>query len=399
MHRTHRKKALVSLLLALAITLAGPFGGTQTAKCASVDDLNSKYDQLDDKINDLQDSINDLKSSKSEAQAQKEQLDEQLSLVRQQVAVLEDKIAALNTQIAEKEAFITQKEEEIADNEELFRKRLRAQYMSPRTDGLTAILGSEDFSQMLVKMDTMTRIADHDKQLIEQLEREKQEIVDAKNELAANKADIEASKSLLDAKKAQLASQAEEVGNSISSLEDQQAMNEKQVAQYRSEQKAVQQQIADLLASYENSGDTMGDKYVGGQFQWPVPGYYHISAPYGKSAAYGWEFHTGIDISRGSQASIYGKPIVAANDGKVAVVRYGNTGYGNYVMIDHGGSLYTLYGHTSSIAVRQGQYVKKGQTIAYVGSTGNSSGPHLHFEVRKGISYGSDVNPMPYLQS
>ena len=106
-------------------------------------------------------------------------------------------------------------------------------------------------------------------------------------------------------------------------------MNEKQVAQYRSEQKAVQQQIADLLASYENSGDTMGDKYVGGQFQWPVPGYYHISAPYGKSAAYGWEFHTGIDISRGSQASIYGKPIVAANDGKVAVVRYGNTGYGN----------------------------------------------------------------------
>ena len=98
-------------------------------------------------------------------------------------------------------------------------------------DRLTAILGSEDFSQMLVKMDTMTRIADHDKQLIEQLEREKQEIVDAKNELAANKADIEASKSLLDAKKAQLASQAEEVGNSISSLEDQQAMNEKQVAQ------------------------------------------------------------------------------------------------------------------------------------------------------------------------
>ena len=139
----------------------------------------------------------------------------------------------------------------------------------------------------------------------------------------------------------------------------------------------------------------MGE-YVGGEFLWPLPGYTHITSNYGDQREYyangSWhvDVHTGTDISG---SGVYGKPIVAANSGKVYAATWSNYGYGNYVIIDHGGGRSTLYGHCSSLAVQQGQDVNQGDVIAYVGSTGNSTGPHLHFEVRIN---GSPVNAMQY---
>ena len=128
--------------------------------------------------------------------------------------------------------------------------------------------------------------------------------------------------------------------------------------------------------------------YVGGQFAWPVPGYTHISCGYSSD-------HKAIDINRTNGKSIDGAPIVAANSGKVVKAGWDNS-YGNYVMIDHGGGYSTLYAHASSLAVSTGQQVDRGQTIAYVGSTGDSTGPHLHLEVRVN---GVRQNPMDWFSA
>ena len=153
--------------------------------------------------------------------------------------------------------------------------------------------------------------------------------------------------------------------------------------------KDVQSEIDRIYAQNQSSGS-----YVGGEFTWPVPGYSSITS------YYGWrfnntDFHTGIDISGGG---IYGKNIVAANSGTVIKANTTYTpgvGYGIYLMIDHGGGMSTLYGHTSQLYVKQGDHVEKGQVIAAVGSTGWSTGPHLHFEIRQN---GKHTNPLNWYQ-
>ena len=149
------------------------------------------------------------------------------------------------------------------------------------------------------------------------------------------------------------------------------------------------------------SGNTGGNtEYVGGDWIWPVPTYGNISSGFGWRVLYGVnDYHTGIDISKGSSATIYGAAIVASNSGTVVRAQYRNSGYGNCIMLDHGGGNYTLYGHCSSLAVGLGTYVTQGQVIAYVGNSGNSTGPHLHFEIRLGgSSMKNCVDPAPYVQ-
>ena len=159
-------------------------------------------------------------------------------------------------------------------------------------------------------------------------------------------------------------------------------------AQYQAAKAALEAE----LANQNSSGD-----YVGGEWIWPVPSNGHISSPFGWRTLYGVaDNHIGIDISTGSGTWIYNKPIVASNSGVVTKAVYGTTGYGRYVVIDHGGNNLTLYGHCNSLAVNVGDYVQQGQIIAYVGSTGNSTGPHLHFEIRLN---GTPVDPAPLVAS
>lgn len=394
-----RVVGMLSVMLSAAMVFNIAVMGTPRAEAASIGELNSQYSDLQQQINDLQGDLDSITDETARQQAEQQQLEQQMGIIQQQVDLLRTKIDTLNAQIAEKEQYIEQKEAEIAENEELFRQRLKAQYMSPDADGLSAVLGASTFSEMLIKADTMTRIADHDKQLIETLTQQKADLVAAKDELAASKADLESSKAELDSKNAQLAGQKSVVDANIDQLNQQKAMTESQLAQRRDELKVNQAQIEAAIKENEannGGGGSGGGGFTpsSGVFQWPVPSCSNIYAPYGYSAIYGSEWHTGIDISGGG---IYGQAIVAADDGQVVSAIYGNYGYGNYLLVYHGNGLYTLYGHCSSLAVGKGETVRRGQTIAYVGSTGNSTGPHLHFEVRQGGSYGSDVNPLNYL--
>ncbi len=450
MNRSISRHRGLALLIAAAMLLAVLTGSVTPARAQekeepagdSIGALNDKYSQLDQQIQQLQQEIDGLSAAKGEEEQKRAQLLEQKQLVQEQVDLLQDKIEQLNGQVEEKEAYIEQKQQSIEENEELFRQRLRAQYMSPEASGLSAVLGASSFSEMLLRADTMSRLAEHDRQLIATLTKEKEDMEAAQNELSASKSDLDASKSLLDQKNAVLAGEADAAASTIDQLGGQLALNAQQQVQYRQERDAVE---ADILAAIRENENKHNNENSGGQssssssaptpppapdgggssdggssggessstpapepepepepepdppvtaFQWPVPGFSYISAPYGYSAIYGNEWHTGIDIAGGG---IYGSNIVAAADGEVISAIYGNYGYGYYLLIYHGNSLYSLYGHCSNLYVGKGATVRRGQTIAAVGSTGNSTGPHLHFEVREGGNYGSDVNPYKYL--
>ena len=196
----------------------------------------------------------------------------------------------------------------------------------------------------------------------------------------------------LEDKKNELAALLQTLNSKLSATEAQEAAAKETQREVYAEYLAAKEAVEKEFQSSGNSN------FVGGDWIWPVPSNGYISSGYGARTLYGvYDWHTGIDISTGwveGWPAIDRKPIVASNSGIVTKAHYGTTGYGYYVIIDHGGNNFTLYGHCSSLAVKVGDYVSQGQTIAYVGSTGNSTGPHLHFEIRLN---GSCVDPAPYI--
>ncbi|MBR5518347.1 MAG: M23 family metallopeptidase, partial [Clostridia bacterium] len=212
---------------------------------------------------------------------------------------------------------------------------------------------------------------------------EQQRIMTMKAKLETDKLALDDSKSSLLASKAVLDSKMAERDAMIQKIEDSQSALEAQLKEIEAEEAAVRAQIARLA----NGGTT----YTGGAMLWPTPSCKIITSKYGwrLHPVLGYEkLHTGVDIGAGYNANI-----IAASSGKVITATY-NSAYGNYVVIDHGGGVCTLYAHQSSIAVSVGQTVSAGQVIGYVGSTGYSTGPHLHFEV---IINGSTVDPLGYI--
>ena len=383
---------------------------------SKIEELNDRYVELENQKKAIASQLASVQSQKAQQSQAKNQLEnqisattEQINLLIEKIGVLEDEIAyqeeeiAINEQeIEAKEVEIAEKEAEIQANEELLKQRLRRSYMEGTPSALEVLLGAGSFFSMLSGTQMVSRIVDHDKQLLSDLADEKinliedQEWLEAilweneliRQELEEIKLQQEEAKELQDEKAEELQGKVEEINSEIQSL----AATEKEYyanqAKIQAEMKAAQEEITEIYKSLESVGE-----YTGGAFGWPVPGYSMITS------YYGWRFnntdyHTGIDISG---ANVYGKSVVAANPGRVAFIntRYTNgVGYGIYMIVDHGGGYSTLYAHLSSIDVQVGDVVARGTPIAKVGSTGWSTGPHLHFEVRIN---GQHQNPLNYL--
>ena len=354
-----------------------------------LENLGSQLKDLQEQQNAIQKNIDKAKSDKEKALAQKQQIDSQISLTRQQIQLVNEKIALLSDNIAQKEAQIQQKSEEIDENYTLFKKRIRSSYLSGDASTLGLVLGSDSFYDFLTRAEIVGRIAQRDQDVIDQLISDKESIELDKKQVETDRAEVESSKEQLDQLTASLNQQ---LGQTQQQLQDISALEEqfnKDKAATQAEMAAIQ---ADIDAIYAKL-DSMGD-FVGGQFGWPSPSYSNITSYYGWRFN-GSDFHTGIDISG---ANIYGTPVVASNSGKVVFVNTSYTpgkGYGKYLIVDHGGGYTTLYAHNSEIVVNVGDYVTRGQTIAKVGSTGWSTGPHIHFEIRIN---GKHTNPLEYLQ-
>lgn len=396
MHQTYRRLITLTLCAGLITTAFSTqseelwqvsYAATTVSSDdqAQIDDLNNQYEELEEHQKEIQAQIDAAKSEKDKYLAEKNQLNGQIDNTQAQINVLTNKITLLDNMIAENNASIADLEEEIDKDYEIFRQRARASYMSGDSSTISLLLGADSFSDFLMKADITARVAENDREIIAGLEANIAELEKLQEENEANKADLNDSKGTLDEKKQQLNGQVSQIQGQIEDIDALQKQYEANKAEIDKMMAQVQSEINDIYASYESQGE-----YTGGVMTWPVPGYTGITS------YYGWrfnntDFHTGIDISG---SNIYGQNIVAAADGVVIKAQetyVQGVGYGRYLIIDHGGNISTLYGHTSQLLVSEGDHVTRGQAIAKVGSTGWSTGPHLHFEVREN---GTAVNPL-----
>lgn len=335
-------------------------------------DLQNAHKQLEEEIKATNDKITDKK-------AQRKKIKQQISVIQEQIDNLNERMTILDENIAMQEVRIVDLQMQIEDNYQKFERRLRVAQLSGTATNWELLFGAESFSEFLSAAETVKRMAYYDNELINSLKLNKEALAQQKLLLEADKAEVEKLKDETDDKRKELDSKYAQVQDAIDDLNDQVMQSEQKKEDLEADMKEMQMELDDLFEKLE-----FQENYVGGEFLWPSATHTKITSKYGWRT---WsngskDFHTGIDIA-GSGA--YGTNILAANDGTVIYVKttyVPNKGYGKYLIIDHGGGYSTLYAHCSSISVKTGQTVKRGDVIGKVGSTGNSTGPHIHFEIR-----------------
>ncbi|OCN01796.1 peptidase M23 [Clostridium sp. W14A] len=388
-------KILAAVLAAFLMVLSVP--AVKPAQASTLSQLQKRQSALKQKKEQVDAQIKSLKNDKAKKQQYKDALTSQISTVEEQIDNLNDQIADLNSNIKEKEDQIAQKQKSIDTDLAKLKDRLYAIYLTGDASTLEVILNAKSVMDLADKAEVLQAITQHDTDLINQLKDEMKSVSDQKSEIEKQRAAVAESKKEYDKKQSELTGYINEANSALADIaSDESAAQAQSKALAKQEDEAsaaVDQWYREYYESLKkNSGGTSGSGgYISkGNFTWPVPSCTSISSPFGSR----WGgFHKGIDISR---SGIYGAAIVAADSGKVIQAGYGQYGtgyggYGNVVAIDHGGGYSTLYGHMSRVAVSKGQQVTKGQVIGYVGSTGQSSGPHCHFEIRVN---GVAKNPM-----
>jgi murein DD-endopeptidase MepM/ murein hydrolase activator NlpD len=381
-------------VLALAVTIvpADTRVGV-TASAATQSQLKSKQSQLESQAKNISAKLKNLKKSKAAAQDQLDLVNELVENLQTQITTVNNQITAANAEIKEIEEEIAAKDREIDKSKEKFKERMRAIYISgDMTGGLEVVLCSDGVEEFISNTVYLEAMAKYDQGLIDELVNDKQGYQDKKAQVEEHKKEIDAQKIELAKKKTELDAQQKEAEELMKQIKaDEEA--------YKRKQAEIDLEMAKARAALDalinqNTANSQNTEYYGGSFGWPTPGYKRITSPYGprtytlngkKVSSY----HRGIDIGAPS-----GAKIAASNGGTVVTSAYNAGGYGNYVILDHGGGKMTVYGHMSKRMVSVGQSVTKGQQIGKVGSTGRSTGPHLHFEIRVN---GTAVNPINYL--
>ncbi len=383
MKKTTARVLCFLLAAVMLLMLALPYA----VRAVSAGDLQ----QLEDQLQDVREEGKQLEEKQEQQEAYKENLEAQNEIIKQQIVTIAASIETTKQSLAQKQAELDQKRREIEETDALFCERLRAMQVNHSSGMLSTLLAVNSFDELLTASTTLSRISAADTALLEKLGNERSEIERQEAEINDQLTQLENEQAALEEKKQQLAANIQAADASIDEIEALKIANKDEEARLVQEYNEARKQAEAELGRPSGSPE-----FVGGAYNWPVPGYYNISSPYGWRTLYGvQDWHTGIDISKGSQASIYGANIVASLSGTVQTVVYGSRGYGYYVIVDHGGNNKTLYGHMSRIDVTVGQQVVGGVTVlGGVGSTGNSTGPHLHFEIRLN---GQQVDPAPYL--
>lgn len=358
-----------------------------------LDGLTGRYEELEAEQREIQQQLKETTSEKDKQQAIRNQLTAQITTTQKQIKVLGEKISYLENEIKDKTAAIAALEEEVIRQQDLFMKRIRSIYKSSvGSNMLGMVFGLDSFGSYLSYGKYLSVISEHDSSLLDTLGDNIAELNALRESLRADEEALASTKKTAEGKKATLTGQRTEVDNALQDIKKQE---QEYLADLEANKAAMAQIQADIDAIYAAAGGS-GSKvdYSTTGFIYPLAGYRAISSYYGWRFG-GTDFHTGIDFPAPCNT-----PIRASASGTVIFVRTGmhnNTrseGYGNYIIIDHGGGYSTLYGHCNSVAVSVGESVTKGETIGYVGTTGWSTGYHLHFEIRIN---GKATNPLNYL--
>ena len=404
-----RAMCAASLFLAAACLLLSVSVYPATA-ATSMSSLQNKLDKLSQSIVQHKKELSNAKKKEQAAKALESELKEKVTVVQSQISVLKGQIAEVQNsiglkeqEIAVKEQQITEKEAEIADQWGDFKQHMAAM-QELRDGGSVAMLSAvNDLYELLTFNEVMQDISIKDTEILDNMKNAKEALESDKLTLESQRSELQSKKADLDAQNSQMRAKQNELNSSVaaaqmSAAEAQQAQKDAQAAIESDEMnyEAVKKQIQKMIAAAAASKPTLS--FTG--FICPLKSYSRISSEYGwrKNPVTGVnKLHAGTDF-----AAPGGTPIHAAASGYVQVAGWSSGGYGNYVIIYHGkmsdGNQYsTLYGHMRSVATSAGKYVQQGEIIGYVGSTGNSTGNHLHLEVWKGGSKANAVNPRGYI--
>ncbi len=369
--------------------------------------LKNEMQNLQNNIKEANEQIEEIEGKVDSAMKELQTLNAEISEKEDQIDTLNSELGTLNEEINTISGKLKEEQEKYDNQYDILCKRIVAQYKAGTVSYLDVLLNSKSLSSFISNYYLIGKIAEYDTELLEKIKEQKTAIEKSKTELEGKQSTL---------KEKQAALKVEEI-----QLSNKKANKNKYVSQLNDEQKELQRQIDEMEAQYKqkerewqelarkNGNNSGGYVYTGGKLRWPCPGYSRISSRFGyrgsaATGGVGSSNHKGIDM-----AAPHGTAILAAESGAVISVSnncthdYAKTyktrcscggGYGNYIMISHGNGLVTLYAHCSSISVKVGQTVTIGQQIGTVGTTGYSTGNHLHFGV---LLNGNYVDPAPYL--
>lgn len=376
-----KKIGIVFLACIMAILpIYADFAFAETAE-----ELRSRLTEIEQKKQELE---NRKADARREAEAANVELDEilgQLSSLQAETRALQKKTDVLQGKINVNQAKLAEKKAEIDARHKIYKKRLRDIYMNGQINYLDVLLGAKDFSDFSSRMYLLQKIVKSDLNLIEQIKAAAAEIEARQKELDSEMRDMKASRAALEAKKAKVTAFRRSISRRIAKAEKVTADSNAEIDRLQASSNAVTQ----MLRNLESGGGTTAQVQTSSGYMWPCRG--EITSYFGwrTHPIFGTtKYHSGMDIAVDT-----GTPIHATNNGTVVYSGWLG-GYGYCVMIDHGGGLVSLYGHNSALNCSEGQYVSKGTVIAYAGSTGYSTGPHCHFEMRL---HGEVTEPLNYL--
>lgn len=440
-------KRCFALLLACALAL-GCLPRAQAASRSAIESLQSQQASLTVQKAELQKKLDGIRSSQGQALNKKNLVEQQLNVLNQQIQVSENLLAQYARQITEKEAELEQAKAKEAEYQAEFEQRVRAMEERGNVSYWSVLFQASDFSDLLDRIDMIGEIMDADDQVLDQLAEARQAVVQAKADLEASRQGQQETLAQQQSQQAQLQAQQAEVDQLIQEIATQGDVYAKQIEKLEASQDDVAKQIAQAEATYQKqlaaekaaaekaaaekaaaekaaaeqaakaaqaaaqkaaqqqkqpssgssasgSSSSSGSQTTASAsgFLWPIASSHRVTSPFG------WRthpitgrrnLHGGIDI-----AAPNGTPIMASKAGVVVISQYGSS-YGNYVVISHPDGTRTLYAHMSQRSVSAGDTVSQGQTVGLVGSTGSSTGNHLHFETWTGSSSSSRVNPMQF---
>ena len=398
------------LALCLAGLMAVPTGAlAKSSKSLTIEKNKKKQEQMQikNKINKEKSNISNTENEKKSVSTDIENLDAKIQVTSAKISTLESEIVRLNKDIAENQGKLQEAQVNLSENTDALRMRLREMYKRGNVNYLEVILNSKDIEELLRNNEIISSIARADRELIEFIQEQIDTIKETEERLQIDKAKVSASKAAVENERQSYQAAVDAKNNYMKVLESNLDLYKAEFEKAQSNWDALDSEIARLQkeitaqkkaeeaaarrATRVHSNITVSSGPRNGQsYTWPLPGHYSISSPFGYRVhpILGYSrLHTGVDIPAPS-----GTPIVAAKSGTVIMSQL-MSGYGNVVMVDHGDTV-TVYAHCSALNVGIGESVKAGDVIAFVGSTGLSTGAHLHFEVRVN---GSPVNPLGYV--
>jgi murein DD-endopeptidase MepM/ murein hydrolase activator NlpD len=386
------KKCIVGIMVAaLTISLGGRtlviFGDNKS----DLNDAKNKQQNVQNQLDATKKYIEDLNRQKGSIEDVIKSLDSQMATMNASLDALNTQISDLETTIANTQIQLEEAQKDADVQYDHMKLRIKFMYEHNEETYLGMLLNAEDMADLLSKAEYINQLTKYDRQMLEKYKETVDFIAKTKSDLESEKEQLVTMQGSLQDQVAALSLLQTEKNNQLNSLNQTVAAEQTYYSKLEAEQQKLEKDIAAIEESIrkEEAAKSSVTNYDGGKFKWPTTST-RITSDYGDTDGRSAP-HKGIDVGAVTRG-VSGDPIYAAYEGKVVIATYSSSA-GNYIMIYHGNGLYTRYLHCSSLLVSVGDYVKTGQKIGLMGTTGNSTGAHLHFDVRKDGAY---VNPWSY---